>query len=155
MEKLRFDAKPESIHTLMNRILVVCSGCGSRAVVLALGHSPQNPTPFQTRRVICGACGYSKEWCGSGLAYDWNADPVCEPFFNLSLWLQLPCAGHHLLWAFNERHLNLLESYVGAVLRETYTTSTRIIPEALPEWMIVAKHRDEVLRGIQKLKNLL
>ncbi|MEW9532434.1 hypothetical protein AB0B72_28180, partial [Microbispora sp. NPDC049125] len=40
-----------------------------------------------------------------------------DPFFGLHLWLQTPCCGN-VLWAYNIRHLDLLEGYIGADLRE-------------------------------------
>ncbi|MGI5171658.1 hypothetical protein ACQEU3_45665 [Spirillospora sp. CA-253888] len=38
------------------------------------------------------------------------------------LWLQRSCCGH-VLWAYNVRHLDLLESYAAAKLREGRTVS--------------------------------
>lgn len=151
MEKLRFDAAPESIYGLLDRILAVCPGCRGFAQIAPIGEfDAKRPPMFQPRRAVCVGCGFTREWRGKGLAIDGRADPVCDPYLGLTLWLQTPCAGH-TLWAYNQRHLDLLESYVRAELRQTPANSTRMIPDALPEWMIVAKHRDEVLKSIDKL----
>lgn len=40
-----------------------------------------------------------------------------DPYFGMPLWLATDC-GPHDLWAYNEAHLSLLESYVAANLRE-------------------------------------
>ncbi|GLY54020.1 hypothetical protein Lesp01_76760 [Lentzea sp. NBRC 102530] len=71
------------------------------------------------------------------------------------LWLQAPCAGH-TLWALNGAHLDLLESYVGAALREDPDPSSvrrMTILAKLPAWLKSAKHRDEVLRTIRRLRS--
>jgi len=80
------------------------------------------------------------------------------------LWLRASCCGGELLWAANEEHLTYLESYIGASLRER--------PEAvispmgrrwvgkglswqLPDWMKSAKHREEVVAVLAKLRATL
>lgn len=80
------------------------------------------------------------------------------------LWLRASCCGGELLWAANEEHLTYLESYIGASLRER--------PEAvispmgrrwvgkglswqLPDWMKSAKHREEVVAALAKLRATL
>ena len=73
-------------------------------------------------------------------------------------------SGGELLWAANEQHLAYLESYIAASLRER--------PEAvispmgrrwvgkglswqLPDWMKSAKHREEVVAVLAKLRATL
>ncbi|MFD4671715.1 hypothetical protein ACFWNN_18410 [Lentzea sp. NPDC058450] len=70
------------------------------------------------------------------------------------LWLTTPCAGR-TLWALNVAHLDLLESYVGAALREDPPASSvrrMTVLAKLPAWLKSAKHRDEVLRGLRRLR---
>ena len=63
------------------------------------------------------------------------------------------------LWAFNRRHLELLESYVEAKLRERHEdedqgwANTSLVSR-LPAWMKSAKNREEVLKGLARLREL-
>jgi hypothetical protein len=83
---------------------------------------------------------------------------VRDGYFGLQLWLQAPCCGH-VLWAYNRRHLSLIEQYVAALLREHHRRPdfgwhNNSLVNRLPEWMIVAKHRQAVLHAIRKLKDI-
>jgi hypothetical protein len=79
-----------------------------------------------------------------------------DPFFGLPLWLQAGCCGGRTLWAFNRRHLDLLEAYVGAKLRERCASpGSSSMLARLPAWVKSAKHRDEVLRTISRLRSSL
>lgn len=69
----------------------------------------------------------------------------------LPLWLTISCCGGQMLWAHNEQHLNYLEQYIGAELRERPPPPSRLA-WALPAWMKEAKHRQEVLRSLQRLR---
>ncbi|MGW4208691.1 TFIIB-type zinc ribbon-containing protein [Lentzea sp. NPDC004789] len=115
-------------------VLVTCPGCSGQAVVTS-------------KRLVCPSCAhtrpYHRTFCG-------------EPHrdFVPGLWLQTPCAGH-TLWALNAEHLDLLESYVTAKLREDpLPTSVRrmTVLAKLPAWLKSAEHRDEVLRAIRRLR---
>jgi hypothetical protein len=78
-----------------------------------------------------------------------------DPFFGLPLWLPAECCGH-LLWAFNPAHLDLLEGYVAVRLRERgRAPGTMSLLERLPAWLKSAKHRDEILREIGRLRTSL
>jgi len=71
-------------------------------------------------------------------------------------WLQTPCCGH-VLWATCETHLGLLEDYVRSPLRERLRLrlGDRRLIARLPRWLIVARHRDEVLRALARLRRML
>jgi hypothetical protein len=131
-------------------IHVVCPRCQRRAV-----NAPR-PTddvwvPSWPRRLACPACGYAATWTAPGQGTVWGG-PI-DPFFRLPLWLKADCCGGHTLWAFHERHLDLLEGYVAAKLRERGAGPGGLTLVArLPAWMKSAKHRDEVLRVIGRLR---
>lgn len=127
---------------------VVCPRCGRRAV--------DTPRPVESRwvaswprRLTCAACGHTSAWEPAGATSVWGA-PV-DPFFHVPLWLQAGCCGGHTLWAFNRRHLDVLEGYVGAKLRDGGVT----LVARLPTWMKAAKHRAEILRVIDRLRSTL
>lgn len=85
----------------------------------------------------------------------WNR-PI-DPFFHEPLWLRADCCGGNTLWAFHERHLDLLERFVAAKLRERGLGNRpgMTLVARLPAWITTAKHRDEILRTIAKLRATL
>ncbi|MFD4542021.1 hypothetical protein [Streptomyces bauhiniae] len=77
-----------------------------------------------------------------------------DPFFQQPLWLQTRCGGH-ILWAFNEEHVDELSAYVGAQLRERGgVRPTMSMFARLPAWMKRADNRSEVLAGLETLREL-
>jgi hypothetical protein len=163
----RFAESVDAVSAYAGRMLLRCPGCGGLAVGVRGEKAPQQPLPV---RVTCGHCGFAKEWrtLGDGSVRDAPTpvrDMVCDHITGLALWLQAPCAGHRL-WAFNEEHLDFLRRAIGASLRERATylgwdgreridTYYGRIPAALPTWMKLAKHRDEVLTAIAKMADTL
>lgn len=130
-----------------------CDGC---AVVLAargtIGDGERSPSGGMDlrRRLRCRECGYFKdETVGSAVV----GGPV-DPFFQRPVWLQASCCGH-VLWAYNSRHLDLLEAYVAAKLRERgdlVAWAPASLVERLPTWLKTSKNRAEVLRAIGRLR---
>lgn len=72
------------------------------------------------------------------------------------MWLRVACCGH-TLWARSVRHLELLESYVAASLRERLHDNwpDREYLATLPNWLCLAKNRAAVLRGFVALRQRL
>jgi len=80
-----------------------------------------------------------------------SSSPV-DPWFRLPLWLQAGCCGK-LLWAYNTGHLDLLEAYIGARLRERGPVpGSMSMAERLPAWLKSAKNRQHILRTCQQLR---
>lgn len=52
----------------------------------------------------------------------------------------------HILWACNEEHIQWLRGYIASPKRESYD---------LLRFMILAKNRKQVLRGLDRLEALL
>ena len=136
-----------TIHTFLDSpLLVVCPRCGRRAQVAMKA--------FPT--VTCLACGYAKLSVSSSASTQLSSDgpePV-DPYFELPLWLQEPL-GPHVLWALNIGHLDYLEAYVAAPLRQrTHLSSWQnsTVASRLPQWLISAGHREVVLTTIRKLR---
>ena len=77
----------------------------------------------------------------------------CDWYFDQPLYLQTECLGH-TLWAYNVEHLNAMEALIAAGLREAphTPTSRQSMAYKLPKWMILARHREAVLHGIQQLR---
>ncbi|MFF4948188.1 hypothetical protein [Streptomyces chattanoogensis] len=143
-----------------DRILVVCPRCGGRALVVP---RPDLEAPrffselmFMPRRLVCAACGATAEWEAEvqgaalvGAALGGTEDP----FFRQPLWLQTRCVGH-ILWAYNEKHIDELAAYVSAVLREHLASPTMAMFPRLPVWMKRADNRSKVLAGLGSLRAL-
>ena len=152
----RFSDKRIQIYEFSNQFLVVCPQCDRKAEVLIEVETQQNkPALFFPRRLSCSSCGYSKEWADNGLAIHPNQDW----YFELPLWLSIPCCGE-ILWAYNAQHLDFLEDFVKARLRERtnddmHGWSNRSLASRLPKWIQRAKNRDEVLKCITKLRKRL
>lgn len=143
------------------RMLVVCPRCEGRALVIprpGLSHPRYfSELLFQPRRLACGGCGAVAEWKpevqGAGLVGAVLSGSE-DPFFQRPLWLQTRCAGH-ILWAYNEEHVDELSAYVGARLRERGgARPTMSMFARLPAWMKVSDNRAEVLAGLETLRAL-
>jgi hypothetical protein len=81
---------------------------------------------------------------------------AADPYFHLPLWLKASC-GDEVLWAYNERHLDFIDSYVGAVNRRReprLPTGPRnaLLESRLPRWLKLARNRAAVLAAVAKLR---
>lgn len=134
----RFRDTGTTLYDLRGEVLVVCPSCGSCArVVWARG--------------VCGSCAWTATPSRKGFAYGSPEDP----FLDLPLWLATSVGGE-TLWAFNAEHLDLLESYVSASLRERVPDRKQYsLVEKLPAWVKSAKNRDAVLAGLGRLRERL
>ena len=138
-----------------NHWLVRCPRCQGCAEVRHITQANRNYLGAVVHtlpaRVVCRSCGYihtvtEMAQSGSTLPRDDSRDWVS----GLPFWLHSACAGH-ILWAWNASHLEFLERYVSADLRERTPNVNRSLASRLPRWLKAAKHRDEVLRCIRKL----
>lgn len=144
--------------------LVVCPRCSACAHVRDRG-----PDADPLIRLVCPACGHSRELERASAVTAYTSNPryfagavaygaPVDAYFHLPLWLRAPCCGE-TLWVYNERHLDYLEAYVGATLRERrqgpYGWSNASLASRLPRWMLSAKNRDEVLHCIRQLRERL
>lgn len=133
-------------------ILVECPRCSSCA---QFSQIKTDRLPYFTR-VSCLCCGYSKDHKQSLSKRRRFGGRERSPHVELRLWLQRPCCGQ-TLWAYNYKHLAYMASYVGAHHRmrnpeNTLHCSNSSMASRFPRWMISAKNRAAVLRGIQMLR---
>ncbi|ARZ72226.1 hypothetical protein SMD11_6650 [Streptomyces albireticuli] len=143
-------------------VLVRCPRCERQAqVVTATGDAEDTPSgPYASRRLVCRHCGLSRQRRqGDRTAFHWGGTAVMrDPYFHVPLWLQTDTR-HGRLWAYNPEHLDLLRRYVRATLREhdTWCEPWRKmgIIGRLPAWIKQAKNRDEVLRGLDRMRGSL
>jgi hypothetical protein len=104
------------------------------------------------RRLTCVECTLVRTWPAPGATRTSRTGTDSDPWFRLPLWLRADACGH-VLWAYNERHLDLLRSFVAARHRTRDATPTRIhsVASRLPGWIKEANHRDELLRVLDRL----
>jgi hypothetical protein len=107
---------------------------------------------LQAKSVICPNCHQKTD-----IDLQWNIchnpNAPVDPTFGCKLWLQIPCCGS-ILWAYNERHLSDLKSYIESSLRNGRNRGKWGMITRLPRWMIIAKNRGAVLKCIEKLEKL-
>ncbi len=129
-------------------VLVVCPTCDGKSSVTPYGEDQVKCT--------CFSCGYTAVTLSSDRAFYWYSENPTDSYFGFDLWLQTNCSGNSL-WAFNLRHLELLESYVGAALRERkrdeyWGWSNSSLASRLPKWLKSAKNREVIFKAINELK---
>lgn len=132
---VRFRDTGETLYGLRSEVLVVCPSCGSCARVAEA-------------RGVCPSCA----WTAVPSEDRFTTGAPRDPYLDLPLWLVTDVGGE-TLWAFNAEHLDLLQSYVSATLRERVPERERYtLVERLPAWVKAAKNRDAVLAGIARLR---
>jgi hypothetical protein len=77
--------------------------------------------------------------------------PGKDPFMGLDVWLQSNFK-QYFFWAYNYAHLNYLENYIAAKLRERNNRKHMTMVEKLPLFIKSAKNREDLLKLIAKLK---
>jgi len=145
----RFVDRGDLIYELGDEFLVVCPKCSGKAKVFPVEISSEkiNNKLFAPHRFVCVICAHRKDWKAGQISIGGNFDW----YFRLPLWLQISCCGE-ILWAYNLRHLEILEKYVSAKLRERTKKGRNSFLSKLPDWIKSAKNRREVLKAIGKLK---
>lgn len=152
----RFQADQTILDAFADEVLVVCPRCGGRAIVRlhALAET-RRAGPFRADmegRFACVHCGRSERKTAFVRFIHGPADSV----FEYPVWLSTPCCGH-TLWAYNARHLDALEAFVGARLRERHPDPqgrwrNKAWVSRIPRWITASTNREEVLRCIVRLR---
>jgi hypothetical protein len=149
----RFRDRGETIYSYLDDILVECPRCGGCASVRLA--DPKCKDMFDARRLVCASCGVVVEKKFRMMVI--GGVPPKDAYFGLPLWLAAPCCGR-ILWAYNIEHLNLIERYISADLRQRSQPLPRSLypmkslVSKLPAWMASAKNRAAVLKAIAKLR---
>lgn len=142
-----------------DRILVRCPKCERQAEVATAARDARGnaSSGVGSRRLVCRHCGLSRQRKKDApVAFSWGGAPdMLDPYFHVPLWLQRNTR-HGRLWAYNAEHLDLLRQYVQATLREHdpwYEPWRKMgLFGRLPAWIKQAKNRDEVLRGLDRMR---
>ena len=149
-----FKDKQTRLYEFTDLFLVHCPRCKECAkVVIIEAEDPPRNAPYAARlqaprRLVCVHCGYVRERREEGFADTQTVDW----YFHQPLWLVISCCGE-TLWAYNGRHLDFLEEFVRAGIREAYPNGT--LASRIPAWMKSARNREDVLKCIEKLRKRL
>ncbi|MFC7613831.1 hypothetical protein ACFQV2_09915 [Actinokineospora soli] len=152
---------------------VTCGGCGY-ALADRSPSWPSTSTCTRTAAAAGAGCGLSSgDVAGGVLPHGlpvrcpscravtrlpamalWRGDGGVPRFRGLELWLQIPFRGH-VLWAYHEEHLDFLERYVAAAVRERQPNRNSSVASRLPAWIKSAKNRDDILRALARMRATL
>ena len=123
----RFKDENLSASDFYNEVDVVCPACNRSASAKA------DYTALKAR-LLCLNCFYDKE-ISVAVAKDGWLQAAAHSFFRAALWLQHPFK-NDVFWACNQKHLQYLEAYIAAGLREhtgrTHFTLLEKLPRVLP-----------------------
>jgi len=136
-----------------DEILVKCPRCNKSASVVPAPGSDRSL--FSARRLVCGHCGLHRKAKTQSLRFSGSNAPT-DPYFELPLWLQ-KAIGNNVLWAFNLAHLDFIESFVQALLRERrqgeHGWSNSGMVSRFPKWLKSAGNRARVLSAIEEMRS--
>ena len=142
---LRFkDPIDLTLRDLLDEVRGVCPRCENcaRNVMSADGSS---------RQLTCFFCGFNKSFERGGYS---TSEPI-DPFVGLPLWLveQTPKGA---LYAYNSKHLDLLEQYISAHLRERkpgeHGWRNQGYFARLPRWIKAQENREMLKHKITMLR---
>ncbi|TVX93785.1 hypothetical protein [Paenibacillus agilis] len=139
----RFKDPRLHIDDFVNNLLVACPSCNKCATVITEFQEVSTATDSCLRRLfICNHCG-----------------KIDEAMNEYQLWLKANCKGN-ILWAYNLKHLEYIENYVQAKLRESSRHEklgwcNQGLFSRLPVWIKEKRNRNIILMTIKKLKKTI
>jgi hypothetical protein len=133
----RFRDQHLRISDFWHDVDVVCPKCASHAKAIA--------GTDMSAKLTCVFCGYSKE---EKLDHYYGS---ASRHFNADLWFQASFK-NNILWAYSRAHLEYIEKYIGAKLREHQNRLHYTLLEKLPKFYHNAKNREALLKTISRLK---
>ena len=139
----RFQDENLVLSDFYDEVWVVCPACAKRAIA-------KRYVEEKTARLFCVHCGHNKE-VSNRIGNNGFVTTAANHFFEVTLWLTASFK-NELFWAYNDKHLDYLEKYIAATLREHKDRSNFTLLEKLPKFYHEAKNRSELLKIIRKLK---
>jgi hypothetical protein len=146
MDSDRFNDQNKTLEDFNKEVLVSCPNCTKKAFS-KVNHDKKEA------RLICSHCSFSKTSSTIILINGKKAEIILAAhlYFEADLWLKWPFKGDEF-WAYNLEHLNYLESYIAAKVREHKERTGFTLIEKLPRFYHESKNRKELLKMIEKLK---
>lgn len=139
----RFQDENLTRSDFYKEVCVVCLSCAKKAIATV-------NFEVKTARLLCANCGYNKETTTSIYRYSTTELPA-NSYFKVELWLSAPFK-NDVFWAYNYNHLDYLERYIFATIREHKDRTGFTLLEKLPKFYHEAKNREALLKIIIKLK---
>lgn len=143
----RFQDQNHRLSHFQDDVEIVCPDCGKKAQ--AKPDQEKNEVILYYRW-----CGYIKI-CSTEidvLGIPGRLKMAAHQYFDAELWYAASFKNEYF-WAYNRSHLDYLESYIAARLREHMDRSHFTLIEKLPRFYHEAKNRDALLKLIAQLKN--
>ncbi|MTI54802.1 hypothetical protein [Geosporobacter ferrireducens] len=141
----KFQDEGKTIYDFIYEFYVKCPQCEKFAVVKSFPNEKGSFLFYEKRSLICGFCGFIKVYK--------NSPGIIGSDY--PLWLESNCCGEKL-WAYNLEHLEYIERFVYASIREGYCDEhgwkNNSMVSRLPKWIKNGKNRDEILRCIEKMR---
>jgi len=140
----RFQDENLTLTHFHQEVWVVCTNCEKKAIAKVVFEN-------KIARLFCVHCGYNKETT-TALLKNGSIKMAAHHYFEAELWLKAPFK-NEVFWAFNDKHLEYLERYISAILREHKARTGFTLLEKLPKFYHEAKNREDLLKIITKLRN--
>lgn len=133
----RFRDEQLRLSDFYTEVWVECPGCTRRATARA-------DFRMKCARLLCANCGYCRE---EKIYFNCAA----HHYFGAALWLCQSFRGN-VFYAYNDAHLDYLERYIKADLREHHNRTHFTLLEKLPLFYHKARNRQPLLKLIQQLR---
>ena len=140
----RFQDENLTLTHFYQEVWVVCTNCEKKAIAKVVFEN-------KIARLFCVHCGYNKETT-TALLKNGSIKMAAHHYFEAELWLKASFK-NDVFWAFNAEHLEYLERYISATLREHKDRTHFTLLEKLPKFYHEAKNREDLLKIITKLRN--
>jgi len=138
----RFQDENLLLSDFYQEVVVVCPTCAKKAMAKVNYET-------KTARLFCNNCGCNKETTTS--IKNGTIEMPAHQYFQAQLWLQAPFK-NEIFWAYNDKHLEYLERYIAATIREHKDRTGFTLLEKLPKFYHEAKNREALLKIITKLQ---
>lgn len=142
-DQKRFIDQHKRLSDFADEVWVVCPTCSGKAITTRYLEE-------KVARILCTACGYNKS---ISISFGTSGYVILSAhnYFNASLWLSAPFKDE-TFEAYNGEHLDYLQEYIAAGLRETKDRQFFTMVEKLPKFISSSKNREALLKLIEKLR---
>jgi hypothetical protein len=139
----RFRDENKVLSDYFKKVWVICPTCQKKAIATV---------DFEAKkaRLFCLQCGLNKETT-TALTKNGSVETAANFYFQVELWLTAPFK-NEVFWAYNDKHLDYLERYISATLREHTDRTHFTLLEKLPKFYHEAKNRKGLIKIIEKLR---
>lgn len=129
-----------------------CGRCGHQWVTVSTRVKQASDRHRRDIDAVCPVCDYTSSVQCDFFPARFSSKPH-DPCFGLPLLLQTTVRGH-VIWAYNQRHLNDLQAYISASLRERNGSGKWSWITRLPEWIKNHKNRRSLLKAVASLQSI-